>query len=138
MNFRRRTHKKYLANEKVATTRKERYGGQNAITMNEDLRQMTKTEALNRGGSVRRICRHFHGGGIKIDRNRVNKEMTSDYRDAIEELVEYKKARTVCFLTEEIMVDPPTVLTESLFLFRGRTHQQSNTNQKETIPRNFL
>jgi hypothetical protein len=73
--------------------------------MNEDLRQEIKTEALKEGGSVRSICRHLREGGIKIGRSRINMEMTGNYRDALEALVEYKKARTVCFLTEQMMID---------------------------------
>jgi hypothetical protein len=103
--FMRRTRANYLKNDKIATIRKEGSGGHNAITMNEDLRKVVKAEALKEGGSVRSIARALAGVGIVIGRTRVNNEMTGNYRDTLEVLLEYKKARTVCFLTEQMMID---------------------------------
>jgi hypothetical protein len=105
MNFMRRTHRNYLANDKVAVERKEGYGGQNAYTFSEELRQTIKTEALKQGGSVRSVCRALAGVGIVIGKDRILREMTGNYRDALEALVKYKKARTVCFLTEQMKID---------------------------------
>jgi hypothetical protein len=103
--FMRRTHTNYLKNDKIAIIRKEGSGGQNAITINEDLRQVVKAEALKEGGSVRNIARALACVGIIIGKDRILREMTGNYRDALEALVEYKKARTVCFLTEQMMID---------------------------------
>ena len=71
--------------------------------MNKFLRQEIKSEAL-KDSSACNIYRHLREGGVKIDQNCVNKEMAYNLRDALEAPVEYKKAQTVCFLTEQMMI----------------------------------